>query len=177
MKVIKLSYIAFLHQTTTGHRLQLQSRGCHISLFYIKPQPVCRHSNSHRCCHISLFYIKPQPRAVGRRKVAVVIYRFSTSNHNCHNIRKLDGQVVIYRFSTSNHNAFLRFFWLWLVVIYRFSTSNHNVYHISLWYSMEWGFIFLHEVADSDDTGHKYIRKIPIAMASDAFFLQCFPRY
>ena len=55
-----LYYIVSLHQTTTPSRLRCPHRGCIISFLYIKPQ---------QC---SIF-------SVVRR---VVLYRFSTSNHN-----------------------------------------------------------------------------------------------
>ena len=36
-------------------------------------------------------------------------------------------KVVLYRFSTSNHNKRTCGVWGILVVLYRFSTSNHNL--------------------------------------------------
>ena len=38
--------------------------------------------------------------------------------------------VVLYRFSTSNHNDDVTILHLGRVVLYRFSTSNHNLYHL-----------------------------------------------
>ncbi len=35
----------------------------------------------------------------------VVLYRFSTSNHNGIDTTEYHGTVVLYRFSTSNHNG------------------------------------------------------------------------
>ena len=62
---ISLSYIVFLHQTTTIAAQLRSVNHCLISSFYIKPQPrrgSRRHSHH---CLISSFYIKPQPlRAV-----------------------------------------------------------------------------------------------------------------
>ena len=99
-----LSYIVILHQTTTYDRERCRVWSCHISLFYIKPQlPV----------H-PLWYLQ------------VVIYRYSTSNHNenCNNYEP--EYVVIYRYSTSNHNYHSFRIFDPTVVIYRYSTSNHN---------------------------------------------------
>ena len=56
---------------------------CLISLFYIKPQPDSRQGRTHQCCLISLFYIKPQPKYLPCFICEVVLYRYSTSNHNC----------------------------------------------------------------------------------------------
>ena len=55
-----LSYIVFLHQTTTGWLWWCVLRHCLISSFYIKPQP----QDSQSICNI------------------IVLYRLSTSNHN-----------------------------------------------------------------------------------------------
>ncbi len=62
-----------------------------------------------------------------RATVTVVLYRFSTSNHNCVAVDLARGVVVLYRFSTSNHNCLLQLTNKFRVVLYRFSTSNHNL--------------------------------------------------
>ena len=85
-----LYYIVSLHQTTTGCRLGLLLSCCIISFLYIKPQPFIPCVTSTSCCIISFLYIKPQPPAVKLLVRAVVLYRFSTSNHNFHhNKRKI----------------------------------------------------------------------------------------
>ena len=57
---LPLSFILVLHQTTKISAIAFLWLGCHLILFYIKPQhrqdPVFRR---HRC-HLILFYIKPQ---------------------------------------------------------------------------------------------------------------------
>ena len=58
--LILLSYTSFLHQTTTGNRGQHYPDHCLILLFYIKPQ------RSAQCVF----------------KMQIVLYFFSTSNHN-----------------------------------------------------------------------------------------------
>ena len=55
-------------------------------------------------CIISFLYIKPQPSKMLAQKATVVLYRFSTSNHNANGHPFTNGEVVLYRFSTSNHN-------------------------------------------------------------------------
>ena len=62
----------------------LEFLGCVIFLFYIKPQRVAHPLAVAPCCVIFLFYIKPQQ---GSRRVVscqVVLYFYSTSNHNCY---------------------------------------------------------------------------------------------
>ena len=58
---VKLYYIVSLHQTTTTMWCMLTAR----------------------CCIISFLYIKPQPMFLRLMLMTVVLYRFSTSNHNC----------------------------------------------------------------------------------------------
>ena len=121
-----LSYIVILHQTTTAidrilmliscHislfyikpqlflALNWKLSGCHISLFYIKPQHEIGMYDAQTRCHISLFYIKPQLNLLVMWIDLVVIYRYSTSNHNSKAIVAIIKRVVIYRYSTSNHN-------------------------------------------------------------------------
>ena len=101
---ILLSYILFLHQTTTlslhsrfgcscliscfyiKPQLVLQvvliTKGCLISCFYIKPQLVIVTVCSKLSCLISCFYIKPQLRVSIHFLTSVVLYLVSTSNHN-----------------------------------------------------------------------------------------------
>ena len=59
-------------------------------------------------------------------KACIVLYRFSTSNHNPFTSRSVAHSVVLYRFSTSNHNYQATMMPSGYVVLYRFSTSNHN---------------------------------------------------
>gem|GEM_PF-1138962 len=57
---------------------------CIISFLYIKPQPRRALQEQHQCCIISFLYIKPQRCNLHKAYVTVVLYRFSTSNHNHH---------------------------------------------------------------------------------------------
>ena len=77
-----LSYISFLHQTTTRTSRIHRVNRCLISLFYIKPQHAVLVCARIICCLISLFYIKPQLERHRHPSVIVVLYLFSTSNHN-----------------------------------------------------------------------------------------------
>ena len=105
---------------------EYNSQDCIISFLYIKPQPFLTTPSWPSGCIISFLYIKPQLAFKCFVYCFVVLYRFSTSNHN-HSPRSVrTSQVVLYRFSTSNHNFS---YWLYccpFVVLYRFSTSNHN---------------------------------------------------
>ena len=89
----ELSYIVILHQTTTSSLCPNSQSSCHISLFYIKPQPPQSHEKHQDGCHISLFYIKPQLSSSCLRSSPVVIYRYSTSNHNVS--YAANGQMVL----------------------------------------------------------------------------------
>ena len=99
-----LYYIVSLHQTTTFYELfnflvgciisflyikpqlpmmlAMVTKCCIISFLYIKPQQPLSVQWSSICCIISFLYIKPQPFASIFCKLLVVLYRFSTSNHN-----------------------------------------------------------------------------------------------
>ena len=77
-----LYYIVSLHQTTTEKEITEKIIRCIISFLYIKPQP----------CIIYVMHL------------LVVLYRFSTSNHNYACYFNTFLFVVLYRFSTSNHN-------------------------------------------------------------------------
>ena len=121
-----LSYILFLHQTTTGSHSSCPPFCCLISCFYIKPQLVgCEVTNSNRCliscfyikpqhrrphahpaagCLISCFYIKPQPSVVASAcgSCCLISCFYIKPQHQwrkCH-----QSCVVLYLVSTSNHN-------------------------------------------------------------------------
>ena len=56
--------------------------GCILSKFYIKPQHFDFQKRVNYSCILSKFYIKPQLKLLRVRRVFVVSYRNSTSNHN-----------------------------------------------------------------------------------------------
>ena len=99
----RLCYISIPHQTTTtpafaSSLLEL----CYI-LIYIKPQQVLELLVYTRRCIIFLFHIKPQPHAGHITFFSVVLYPYSTSNHNRKRVVVADYIVVLYFHSTSNH--------------------------------------------------------------------------
>ena len=142
-----LYLIEILHQTTTVDGRVIDTIGCILSKFYIKPQqePLTyqliavvsyRNSTSNH----------NEPRCT-RREAEVVSYRNSTSNHNralcirhrvelylieilhqttTHPLPRAHRRVVSYRNSTSNHNGAVVRIFDDRVVSYRNSTSNHN---------------------------------------------------
>ena len=79
-----LSYISILHQTTTKQTFtEWREQLSYISILHqTTTAPVL--AAFMFCCLISLFYIKPQPLAVGVHLFTVVLYLYSTSNHNVH---------------------------------------------------------------------------------------------
>ena len=99
---------------------------CLISLFYIKPQLDARLKSTGLGCLISLFYIKPQQSFVWYCWRWVVLYLYSTSNHNWPLSRLQVIRVVLYLYSTSNHNYACIINNTHIVVLYLYSTSNHN---------------------------------------------------
>ncbi len=99
---------------------------CLISVFYIKPQHIDYTIDADGGCLISVFYIKPQLDALYGFDLAVVLYLFSTSNHNRDRHPPDGASVVLYLFSTSNHNQADILGREVTVVLYLFSTSNHN---------------------------------------------------
>ena len=104
IKLPPLSYTSFLHQTTT----------------------VVKHLRFRIDCLILLFYIKPQLQISFSAKIFIVLYFFSTSNHNSANAMPMRSSIVLYFFSTSNHNGELMALAHLEIVLYFFSTSNHN---------------------------------------------------
>ena len=79
---LMLYYIVSLHQTTT---LKLSVSEVHrlyyiVSLHQTTTQALAKRWRA--CCIISFLYIKPQHDGAGNECEHVVLYRFSTSNHN-----------------------------------------------------------------------------------------------
>ena len=79
---LQLSFISFLHQTTTDGQVHCMLHYCLLSLFYIKPQLLWFLFLHH----------------------TIVFYLFSTSNHNLPPKLSRTRSIVFYLFSTSNHN-------------------------------------------------------------------------
>ena len=182
----ELFYTFILHQTTTYCTFSLSNFNCFIPLFYIKPQPNCVTFDWESDCFIPLFYIKPQPALLGDKSGSIVLYLYSTSNHNLDQIFGKHLPIVLYLYSTSNHNRrgstkSLTFIVLYLystsnhntvescaeiclIVLYLYSTSNHNIHFITHLFSIIYDTQHMYEVVQNRLTPSKNTKKIPIAM-------------
>ncbi len=142
-----LFFIPFLHQTTTHNCCVLFRERCSLFLFYIKPQLNISSLKAINSCSLFLFYIKPQHNEMKPFLPAVVLYSFSTSNHNKISRRflllKLFFIPFLHQTTTRKLCAHvearcslflfyikpqLRYLMVYAhrVVLYSFSTSNHN---------------------------------------------------
>ena len=75
--------ISFLYiKPQLGLNVHVTIVGCIISFLYIKPQPMLYMVFNSFSCIISFLYIKPQRTRGLTCQRLVVLYRFSTSNHN-----------------------------------------------------------------------------------------------
>ena len=108
---------------------EIEDKGncCIISFLYIKPQLVDRTSRQHASCIISFLYIKPQRSATKINARCVVLYRFSTSNHN--NKVILLGNVGLYYIvslhqTTTRINAYSTDFLLYYIVSLHQTTTR-----------------------------------------------------
>ena len=140
-------YIVSLHQTTTTNTQGELKLGLYyiVSLHQTTTQATRKASGDG--CIISFLYIKPQLSIVTRQKRRVVLYRFSTSNHNiitCNSVMiKLYYIVSLHQTTTLSLSwtslvcCIISFLYIkpqqwidiitkFMVVLYRFSTSNHN---------------------------------------------------
>ena len=132
-----------------------QIESCLISLFYIKPQPGESDDNTQICCLISLFYIKPQLQMMSIVPLGVVLYLYSTSNHNYFNCSE---KTVV-------------------VVLYLYSTSNHNIYHILCLFLDTYTYIIYMKWSEKILSTGKSTKKIPIAMGLVLIFSLSLPIY
>ena len=121
-----LSYIVFLHQTTTVFCLAIVAANCLISSFYIKPQLWGAKRNDSGIVLYRLSTSNHNDLCAVSEQQRIVLYRLSTSNHNSVVYTYITTRIVLYRLSTSNHNR-CPYPWLLVpIVLYRLSTSNHN---------------------------------------------------
>ena len=102
---VKLYYIVSLHQTTTISMIMFQILRCIISFLYIKPQLVTDSNENVLSCIISFLYIKPQPLYVLITSCVCCIISFLYIKPQLWRYQSVLHKVVLYRFSTSNHNA------------------------------------------------------------------------
>ena len=80
--VIELYYIVSLHQTTTGVKGGTESAQLYYIVSLHQTTTYLGGFDSNIRCIISFLYIKPQQLTRGLIDELVVLYRFSTSNHN-----------------------------------------------------------------------------------------------
>ena len=121
-----LSYIVFLHQTTTLPLVLVRFANCLISSFYIKPQPSVTVQVRSQYCLISSFYIKPQLRSRIAWAVLIVLYRLSTSNHNHVVSATFFGALSYIVFLHQTTTLACPDSLALSIFLYRLSTSNHN---------------------------------------------------
>ena len=107
--LFKLYYIVSLHQTTTISLSCSLFVGCIISFLYIKPQPRQFAYFVTKSCIISFLYIKPQRYSLTIMLLFGCIISFLYIKPQLQQRTPLKLIVVLYRFSTSNHN-FIRLF-------------------------------------------------------------------
>ena len=143
-----LYYIVSLHQTTTSTAIALSGGLLYYIVSLHQTTTYCQMTSSANCCIISFLYIKPQRASVPRGSLDVVLYRFSTSNHNL--ILSPQFKIMLYYIvslhQTTTHRrrlslrdcCIISFLYIKpqrqfppaacaTVVLYRFSTSNHNL--------------------------------------------------
>ena len=118
--------IPFLHQTTTGSLCLRCLQLLYLIPFLHQTTTLFSDSTVRPGCILFHFYIKPQPLLECFRRLGVVSYSISTSNHNLMQTRQVRTPVVSYSISTSNHNSGDITVLCVSVVSYSISTSNHN---------------------------------------------------
>ena len=77
-----MSYIVFLHQTTTEYVDVISQKLLSYIVFLHQTTTVMKSCHFVRNCLISSFYIKPQRCCYYWQSCRIVLYRLSTSNHN-----------------------------------------------------------------------------------------------
>ena len=171
-----MSYISFLHQTTTSSASRYFGKCCLISLFYIKPQPQAGINPLSLRCLISLFYIKPQlnPQPYYER-ICCLISLFYIKPQPCHPCRSRPAGCLISLFYIKPQLDNLAVM-IDSVVLYLFSTSNHNIYLIICSYSETCDFLRIYEVVDIIFIPCKITKKILIAMGLVLIFSQLLPK-
>ena len=144
-KQVALYYIVSLHQTTTMGCFNRSLLSCIISFLYIKPQLITPNLIPIKVVLYRFSTSNHNAMQYDCQRVDVVLYRFSTSNHNCGRIVCNGLCVVLYRFSTSNHNTLIAKVYKGVVVLYRFSTSNHNSFVLFVFFGKLYYIVSLHQ--------------------------------
>ena len=125
-------HISFFYIKPQPHGLWLALRsGCLISLFYIKPQHMLILKIKQCCCLISLFYIKPQPWLQLPNIASVVLYRYSTSNHNLTwlppSLIWLSYIVILHQTTTIGIIYIYRYMLSYIVILHQTTTKRYTV--------------------------------------------------
>ena len=125
-----LSYIVFLHQTTTTCKVTQKYMHCLISSFYIKPQQSrCLGSELEHCLILS-FYIKPQLTVNGiQRPMHCLILSFYIKPQPFTGTRRPERNCLILSFYIKPQLSVDAYFDR-PIVLYCLSTSNHNIIKI-----------------------------------------------
>ena len=77
-----LSYTFILHQTTTSHFCMTDGTLLSYTFILHQTTTTCQFFFTFKDCLIPLFYIKPQRSVVNCPQLTIVLYLYSTSNHN-----------------------------------------------------------------------------------------------
>ena len=193
-----MSYVSFLHQTTTVLLLNGHILHCLMSLFYIKPQPRVNRQFQMHDCLMSLFYIKPQLLLVwGNTAEYCLMSLFyikpqlgdGVTGGGLHCLMSLFyiKPQPITRAQLEHRNCLMSLFYIkpqpafnslrcFSIVLCLFSTSNHNIYLIICSYSDTCMFLCAYEVVDVAFIPCKNTKKILIAMGLVLIFSLLFPR-
>ena len=100
---------------------------CIISFLYIKPQLSVKKLDIRPSCIISFLYIKPQPSEYGPQTYRVVLYRFSTSNHNLYTFIMfvfLLYYIVSLHQTTTSNVEYSADYWLYYIVSLHQTTTD-----------------------------------------------------
>ena len=104
--IAALYYIVSLHQTTTHDDFGRRQHSCIISFLYIKPRHGKEYALTEFSCITSFLYIKPQRLTSSMPSFKSCIISFLYIKPQQKRVLNCCENVVLYRFSTSNHNSF-----------------------------------------------------------------------
>ena len=121
-----LSYIVFLHQTTTLRHTDIVQMLLSYIVFLHQTTTPGRGDLPHKKLSYIVFL---HQTTTGKRRLCVschcLISSFYIKPQLCHVLNDLV-IIVLYRLSTSNHNYAIGLSFGFSIVLYRLSTSNHN---------------------------------------------------
>ena len=117
----------------------MRERRCIISFLYIKPQLADENAVLAQSCIISSLYIKPQPWPSCPWACRVVLYRFSTSNHNQSALHcsctELYYIVSLHQATTAPHLHLISFLLYYIVSLHQTTTLPCNtIANVLLYY-------------------------------------------